>query len=177
MQEKNIINPDYLSRCTHQIAIGFSETEAIFSTASSFLYSFENRMFLITNWHNVTGKNPFTGEPLSSHGGIPDTLLSLIRILNGSGKCEAITINLYEDKEMTIPRWLVHPKHKENVDVIALEIVKSKKYIYSAVNEANFEDIKPEVGDDCFVIGYPFEDFRYLGLPIWKNQVLQLSLL
>jgi|26BtaG_2_1085354.scaffolds.fasta_scaffold00059_42 S1-C subfamily serine protease len=167
----NIIKPDYLSLVTQQVAIGFEETGTIFSTGSSFFYEFNERTFLITNWHNVTGRNPITKEPLSkSHAGIPDIFITYLRLKEKSGHAELNTIKLYNDNEMTKPKWLIHPEHKEKVDVVAIEIDKEEKYVYSSINKADFDDdIPPEVGDECFVIGYPFEDFRYLGLPIWKK--------
>lgn len=170
-QEKNIITPDFLSLTTHQIAIGFEETGTIFSTGSSFLYEYEEKIFLVTNWHNVTGRNPLTREPLSEeHAGIPDVFISYFRLKSGNGQAKKEVIKLYKDEYMTQPKWLIHPTLKERVDVIALELVKKDEFIYSAINKASFDhDIPAEVGDECFVLGYPFKDFRYLGLPIWKK--------
>lgn len=170
-REKNIIKPDFLSLTTHQIAIGFDQTGVIFSTGSSFLYEYEEKIFLITNWHNATGRNPLTREPLSKkHAGIPDVFVTYFRLKLGNGKAKKEVISLYEDEYMTQPKWLIHPTHKERVDVIALELVKKDEFIYSAINKGNFDDdIPAEVGDECFVLGYPFDDFRYLGLPIWKK--------
>lgn len=167
----NIIKPDFLSLVTQQIAIGLEETDTTFSTGSSFFYEYNERIFLITNWHNVTGRNPINGEPLSKiHAGIPDIFITYLRLKEKNGHAELNTIKLYSDNEMTKPKWLVHPVYKEKVDVIALEITQEEKYRYSTINKADFdEDIPPEVGDECFVIGYPFDDFRYLGLPIWKK--------
>lgn len=167
----NIIKPDSLSLATQQIAIGFEETDTIFSTGSSFFYEYNERIFLITNWHNITGRNPVSGLPLSkNHAGIPDFFITYLRLKQQSGHSELHKIKLYSDDDMTKPLWLIHPEHKQKVDVVALEIKQDKKYLYSSINKADFdEDIPPEVGDECFVIGYPFEDFRYLGLPIWKK--------
>jgi len=167
--EKNIINPDYLSRVTHQIAIGFEETGAIFSTASSFLYNFKDKVYLITNWHNVSGRHPQTGERLSEHAGIPNFFLTYFRKKDGGGVAQQEIIKLYSDEEMLKPKWLIHPQHKEKIDVVAIEIEERKELIYSTINKTKFDDIPPEIGDECFVIGYPFEEFRYLGLPIWKK--------
>lgn len=170
-KKMNIIKPDFLSFVTQQIAIGFEETDTVFSTGSSFFYEYGKRMFLITNWHNATGRNPISGAPLSeNHSGIPDVFITYLRLKKKNGHAELNKIKLYSDDQMEEPKWLVHPEHKEEVDVIALEIEKEEKYKYSAINKGDFEDdIPPEVGDECFVIGYPFEDFRYLGLPIWKK--------
>lgn len=170
-ESKNIINPDYLSLTTLQLAIGFTETNIIFSTATGFIFKYDDKYYLITNWYNVTGRNPQTNEPLSeSHLGIPNVILTYVRIKNGNGQSKLETIFLYEDIEMTKPKWLVHPVYKEKVDVIAIELNINEEFIYLPINESNFENnILPEVGDDCFVLGYPFEELRYLGLPIWKK--------
>lgn len=170
-KQLNIVNPDYLSRTTQQLIIGFEETGNILSTATGFLYSLNKYTYLITNWHNVTGRNPVTGETVSeNNGGIPNFFLTYLRVKNGGGASEREEILLYEDEEMTKPKWLIHPVHKEQVDVVAIKLVKSERLIYTSINDADFEkNIEPEVGDECFVIGYPFEDLRYLGLPIWKK--------
>lgn len=170
-ESKNIIKPDYLSLTTHQLAIGFTETDIVFSTATGFIFICNDKYYLVTNWHNVTGRNPETGEPLSEkHAGIPNIFLTYIRINNGNGQAKLEKIFLYEDEEMTKPKWLIHPDHKEKIDVVAIELNSNEELVYSAINESDFNNhIPPEVGDDCFIIGYPFEDFRYLGLPIWKR--------
>lgn len=168
---KNIIKPDSLSLTTHQIAIGLNETGTIFSTASSFLYNYKGRIFLITNWHNVTGRNPITGKPLSNkHNGVPDIFMTYLRLKDEPGSALKNIIPIYEDEHMSKPRWLVHPDYKERVDVVAIELEKSDKFVYSPINSTNFDDdIPPEIADECFVIGYPFSEFRYLGIPIWKK--------
>lgn len=171
MSEQNIIKPDYLSLTTVQIAIGFLETDTIFSTGTGFIYFHDDRYYIITNWHNATGRNPITNEPLSeNHMGIPNVFCFYLRLKNGNGQSRLVKLNLYEDSEMTKPKWLVHPIYKSKVDVVAIELETFTDIIFSPLNKYDFDnDISPEVADEAFIIGYPFEDFRYLGLPIWKK--------
>lgn len=171
MENKHIIKPDFLSFTTQQLAIGLTETDNIFSTASGFLYSYNSKVFLITNWHNVTNRNPQTGEPISEeNGGIPDIFLTYLRLQDVNEGSELQKIKLYEDEELTKPKWLIHPEYKEKIDVVAIELEIIEKYRYFVINEVKFDDdIEPEIGDDCFVLGYPFSEMRYLGLPIWKG--------
>jgi hypothetical protein len=170
MDKLNRITPDYLSMTTVQIAIGFLETGKIFSTATGFIYQLRDDNYLITNWHNVTGRNPEDNQPLSDHAGIPNVFCFYLRTKNGKGASKLFKIGLYEDDEMTIPKWLVHPTHDKKVDVVALKLEAYNEVEYYPINKSDFdEDIMPEVADEAFVIGYPFEDFRYLGLPIWKK--------
>jgi hypothetical protein len=166
----NIIKTDYLSKVTHQIAIGRSDTNVIFSTASSFLYKFKDDIYLITNWHNVTGINPENGVPLSRHSGIPTVFIIYFRLKNEPGSALKTIINLYQDDDYQNPCWLEHPIFGNKVDVVAIKIEQKVEFHYSPINNADFEtDIPPEVSDEAFILGYPFEDFRYLGLPIWKK--------
>jgi hypothetical protein len=170
-ENKNLINPDYLSLTTLHLAIGYTETDTVFSRATGFIFLHNDKYYLITNWHNVTGRNPENGQPVSKyHAGIPDVFLTHFRIKNDIGKLKPVKVFLYEDNEMTLPKWLVHPKFKENVDVVAIELPMHDDLIYSAINTYKFDsEFQSEVGDDCYIIGYPFEDFRYWGLPIWKR--------
>ena len=137
--------------------------------ASSFIFKKDDQLFLITNLHNVTGRDPATGEVISDHAGIPDLIVAYLRTSADPGRALRQTIRLYEDDNMTQPRWLVHPKYNA-VDVIALPISNDPSSYFQPINELPFDvDIRAEVADDCFIVGYPFSEFTYLGLPIWKR--------
>lgn len=65
-----------------------------FSTATGFFYERNDQMFLITNWHNVSGRNPITGDCLSAHGGVPDIFLYFPRYDNGQGTPANVRLEL-----------------------------------------------------------------------------------
>jgi hypothetical protein len=44
------------------------------STGTGFVCESKRGPVLITNWHNVTGLNPKTKQPMSPTGGLPDTI-------------------------------------------------------------------------------------------------------
>src|SRR5450759_4845677 len=44
------------------------------ASGSSFLWAFDGRTFLVTNWHNLSGRNPLTNELMSRIGAIPDRI-------------------------------------------------------------------------------------------------------
>ncbi len=171
MQEKPIFKPEYLSLTTLQLLIGYLPTDRIFSTATGFIYQYEEKLFLITNWHNVSGRHPITKEPLSKvHSGIPDVFITYLRLKDKNGQARLTKIHLYNDEESESPKWLIHPFYKEKVDVVAIPLSRDQDLWYYPINKCQFDDdIPPEVCDDVFVLGYPFEDLRELGLPIWKK--------
>lgn len=162
---------DYLSLTTNHLEIGFSLTEKVFSHATGFIYFFKNKYYLITNWHNVTGRNPIEKKRISQeHAGIPDYVKTFFRFENNSLNGQYAKIMLYEDQGLKVPKWLVHPIFREKVDVVAIQINPVNGLTMRPINHGDFDqNIHPIVGDECFVIGYPFSNKRFLGMPIWKK--------
>lgn len=167
---KNIIKPDPLSLTTHHLHICFTET--VISSGSGFIYHSKNSFYLITNWHNVSGKNPLTNEYLSEHKSIPDMISTMFREKGNPGTCHRENIKLYTDYDMLNPIWLIHPVYKNKVDVVAIPLdpTLKEKYDLFPINNLDFDsEYPPEVSDDVFIVGYPFSDITYLQMPIWKK--------
>lgn len=168
---KNIIKPDPISLTTHHIHMCFTPTDLVISSGTGFIYSKNNDFYLITNWHNVTGKNPLTSKCLSQTGAIPDIISTMFRCKDQPDKCQRLQINLYEDDTMQTPIWLEHPTYKQKVDVVAIKLKEEiiKDYDLFPINQIDFQKEKEEVSDEAFVVGYPFKDVTYLQMPIWKK--------
>lgn len=163
---------DEVSLTTHHLHLCVATTDTVVSSATGFAYKYQDRVFLITNWHNVTGKNPLSGEFLSGNGAIPDMVSTLFRRKDSPGSCAREHLPLYADNTLLEPLWLEHPVHRRAVDVVALPLEASvvNKYALFPINAIQFDDaFRTEVADDAFVIGYPFSDITYLQLPIWKR--------
>ena len=167
-----IIKPDLVSLSTHQILLYNSEADAMLATGTAFSYQTANNTFLITNWHNVTGKDIFTGEYLKQSGAIPDSIQIYLRRKENPLILDEIKIKLYSDISLTKKIWIEHPFYKEKVDVVAIPLHKNiiEKYLIQAINSNDFNnEIEPEISDDVFVIGYPFQSLTKYGFPIWKK--------
>ena len=157
------------------------------SEATSFFYeTVESKLFLITNWHVVTGRNPTT--PSSSKTGAVPTVLKL-KVHRKQKKVNGKTVIVTSDiGELSVPinsengnnpLWIEHPKHKFKVDVVALRIENQsefrEKYELNVVNKwpDYHEDYDPDVMDDVHVIGYPWglsaTAGRGGGLPVYKR--------
>ncbi|OGI16497.1 MAG: hypothetical protein A3J63_01455 [Candidatus Moranbacteria bacterium RIFCSPHIGHO2_02_FULL_40_12b] len=167
---KNIINPDRISLTTHQLFLGFSETDKIIGNSTGFIYQKEDRWYIITNYHVVSGRNPETKECLSEELAIPNILSTTFWIKDKPGHRERKIINLYNKDNN--PVWIEHPQFGSKVDVVAIpipeEIIKGNNLF--PINKIDFDNqFKCEVADDIFIIGYPFLEQEYLELPIWKK--------
>lgn len=148
----------------------FSETNQKLASGTAFIYTKNSKQYLVTNWHNVTGKNPNTKEPLSDHGGIPDTIeVRLLSQLKPHIEWSTFKIRLYDENDE--PSWLIHPEHGEIVDVIVREFEVSEDVttILKPINEIDFADFRLECADDVFILGFPYSLKGGGNFPIWKR--------
>lgn len=166
------IFPDAVSLSTHHLHLCFRPTNIVLSSATGFLYERNDVNYLITNWHNVSGRNPINGECLSNTKAVPDMLSIMFREKGNVGTCHRENLQLYLDDDMQCPNWLGHPIHGNKVDVVAIPLptMTVEKYRLFSINRIDFDtDFRTEVADDAFVVGYPFSTLTELQLPIWKR--------
>lgn len=168
MSEIKKVVPDWLSFTSVPIALIFSETDTCLGYATGFFYKYKEKKYFITNWHNVTGIHPITRNPLSNHGGSPDSISMLLMTSIKPARWESYQIPIYHEQKAG---WLVHPVHKEKVDVVALEISFPEGFdgIVNPINNVPFRNDRLDVSDDVFIIGYPLNLFGGGAFPIWKR--------
>ena len=158
-------------------------TEVGPSFMSGCLWYHNNKTYLITNWHNVTGNHPETGENIG--GFCPNKFFIRFKYLipkeekGMNNIMEAIReIDLFD--ENLNPNWIEHSAGKQ-VDIVAipLNLELQEGVIIKHINDQDYvDDWFPEVGDDCFIIGYPEGISGPWNTPIWKRgSVASLPLL
>lgn len=158
-------NVDNYSVMTLPLEMRFGETKLAIGTG--FVWEHEEKFYLITNWHNVSGRDPFTGRHLSPKAGEPDRL----RVLWMSRVEEPPRFwdeHPLRDDVSGSPLWLVHPKLGHQVDVVALPVEPKAAVNLQPLNGGPTEDLLVAVGMDVFILGYPF-GVTTRGLPIWKR--------
>jgi hypothetical protein len=141
---------------------------------TGFYWLHEGVVYLVTNWHNVTGINPVTEQSISTTGLIPTHVIVPVVLKtsprNGQEMAERkrFEIALYNDEQ---PSWLEHPKFGNLVDVVAIKIALMDQELISLPMNAipDFVDFQPDIGDDVFVIGYPMGLDGGKELAIWKR--------
>lgn len=165
-----MIKPDPISLTVHHLHIGFNDE--VLAHGTGFVYQKMQGYYLITNWHNVSGRHPKTHRLLSRHGGVPNVICTYFRSKENPGNSFREMIPLYADEEMQQPLWIEHPVHKSKVDVVAISLPETftAKYAMYPVNGIKFEsEFKEEIADEAFIVGYPFAKSQYIELPIWKR--------
>lgn len=161
------VNLDPLSYVAIPLKI-LSKDKQSLGTCTGFLYELNNEYFLITNWHNFTAKNPQTKKMITKEYVLPWK----VEIPFQTQKKPFIKWKRYIFDildEDTNPLWLVHPKQKELIDVVALRLVIPKDTIPRPINKCKFEKFSPMIADDVFILGFPY-DFKGGGnFPTWKH--------
>lgn len=166
-----------------RITMFFGDQEL--AKATAFHYSHAGGDFLVTCWHNVTGREPGTGECKSPTAGIPDRLKVSLPYKLGESKDETtgegiaryawkdINLPLYLDERHKEPAWLEHPEHRHRVDVVVLHIsnLKETGSVSRFINEASLVtgDLEFVPGMDVFVLGFPQGMTAGGRFPIWKR--------
>ncbi|MGV9005223.1 MAG: trypsin-like peptidase domain-containing protein [Brevundimonas sp.] len=135
------------------------------STATGFIWKHGDEVFLVTNWHVVTGRHPNSGQHLSPNAGEPDHLHLDVFENKNLNRRATVPLQLYG--EDGAPVWLEHPKWRSAVDVVCVPLGELGNHVFPLNEVANVEALRL-IGMDVFVLGYP----RGIGpdrLAIWKR--------
>jgi hypothetical protein len=125
------------------------------STGTAFLTNSKKGPLLITNRHNVTGRNQDTGQCLSPTGGVPNEILVLH---NAKGKLGHWVQRVEPLFIGDAPRWIEHPQMGANADFVALPLSATNDieiYPYE-LNASAQPDIAVRVAEVVSVVGFPF---------------------
>ncbi len=157
---------DNYSACAVPIEMRFGDIAL--STGSAFFWRSGTQTYLVTNWHNVTGVNPSTGQNLSATGGRPDRIIARCFGIEGPGVRVDLRIALFADVDGG-PRWFEHPKHRRLVDVVIIPMDEYPEVNFHPINEATSAPLRMGVGQDVYILGFPFGMDDRAALPVWKR--------
>jgi hypothetical protein len=140
----------------------------LLSTATGFIVEHQGKLFLVTNWHVLSGRNAETDKPLSSTGGIPDEVRIAHHLKNRLGTWQFQGESLVASDGS--PLWLAHPAGSK-VDVAALELknVRDNFQVYPFDLTLAGADIHPQPAMPISVIGFPLGLRPNAFFPIWKT--------
>jgi hypothetical protein len=170
------------NRWTYAVTIvNLARGETSLATGSAFYWAVGDRTFLVTNWHNLSGRDPMTQQPMSPTSGLPDHVEFLVYRRTTepddqdsfSMEVSQASVALYEDGDEQRPRWFEHPTHHRAVDVAAIDVtdeLNSGRIHFKTANALDGDaDVQPQVSQDAFVVGYPLGITTGLPVPVWKR--------
>ncbi|MBU1012959.1 MAG: serine protease [Bacteroidetes bacterium] len=143
------------------------------SRATGCLYTSNDCIYLVTNWHVLSGRHTQTKQTLDSKGGLPEIIRVHFPVDGNITEQITCEYKLTNDNKEYI--WYEHPLSNE-VDVAALKIQPPEGIATIPINE--IIDPAPTyrkdffyVTQDVWVIGFPM-GIRISGLPIWKSATI-----
>jgi hypothetical protein len=137
------------------------------STGTGFIANSPSGPVLVTNRHNVTGRNQQTGAPLSPTGGIPNEISIFHNRLNRLGEWVARVESLLVND---VPRWREHPQHGANADFIALPLSQlDDVHLYPYSLGLGDPPILVTPAEVVSVVGFPFGLTAGGCLAVWAT--------
>jgi hypothetical protein len=155
--------------------------------ATGFFWRHGQTVYLVTNWHVVTGKDIFTGK-FMKHGWCPSSLLVHFvtherptlpitpapGIPNKQFSIRQVEMPLHHEYDQ--PLWIQHQNCFDwNIDIAILPLIpdaSGDNLNIVCVNDSRFDRMFHLVGSDVLVIGHPLssEGGHYpLTFPVWKR--------
>lgn len=164
---------DRLSFATTPIDI--KSGDQLLGHASGFFWRAHNGVWLITNWHCVTGNNPFTNRVLNS-GPAPSEILFYPLVLRTFDNGQQHIPTRIPQKRVLFtdgdPIWRQHSDFaRKKIDIVAIKIecFEEDSVRISCVNDFARLELFHHVGADLFVVGYPLRNYVGWMPPFWKR--------
>jgi hypothetical protein len=157
---------DQYSLATSPVEMLFDKT--CLSLGTAFCWRRDPQYFIVTNWHNLSGRDPVTGKHLSATAAEPNKIRIWWHTKNRPGEKFSV---LYDIKDgQGAPLWWVHPVLGNQVDAVALPIAIESRADMYPINEMPSQNLTNRVGMDVYILGYPFGiTAGSHGLPVWKR--------
>ena len=174
MTEHRHLYIDELSVCAVSLDISFSDTAL--GTATGFFFESNERIYLVSNWHVFSGREPATGQPKDKKNGLTPNHISLrFHPTDDLLIIAKMSIPLVNNDES--PVWIQHKIHGKNVDVAAIEIdlqayskeVGRKMEVFAINKVSQVHDMKIPPGSDVVVLGFPLGIMKTGLFPVWKR--------
>lgn len=161
------------SQCPFQILL--EDNGGIISSGTGFFYDYGGACYLLTNWHIVSGKNPFNGDYIAKRHRRPTKLTAkLAQWLDPSKKyfmIKPVEIELYTNG-LKNPVWFEHPTLGYKCDIVAIQYERPESipvFMHVEANKISKIRIPVQPGCQAYVVGFPYSLSSGFGLPIWKS--------
>lgn len=142
--------------------------KTVLSTGTGFVVQTGMGPALITNRHNVTGRHQETGQPISSHGGVPDNIIVTHNGLGALGNWIDVEEPLMNSDGS--PRWVEHPRLGASADFVALPLLNTlgiRLFPYDATRPG--ADILISPTEVVSVVGFPFGIRSSGSVAVWAT--------
>ena len=136
---------------------------------TGFIVEHDGSNYLITNWHVVTGRDPSTGQPISTSGVVdPDMIGIWHHDRNRLGSWHIVTEPLINHTNRD-RLWKEHGLGNQ-IDVVALALRPNDDIkVYSLDTSLAHTDLLLAPSEPVSIVGFPFGIAAAGKFPIWKT--------
>lgn len=147
------------------------DEQGLLSTGTAFFYMYADKWFLITNWHNVSGKHFVNKMPITNSRFPTYIKAKISAYISDENDFTPVgqRVEIYKDYQ---PVWFQHPELGSDCDVIAIPMNRPSscpESMHNAANKISTYRIPVKPGNSAFVIGFPRSLSIGFGLPLWKS--------
>lgn len=148
--------------------------DMLLSSATCFFIKRNGQVYLVTNYHVLSGRNPETGETLDkTYAALPNRIKVYVpqagigeEVLLGENEFKFF--DLEEDGNQL---WKYTQIKGKIIDVAMLKVDIEEKYLINSIEEIEQplnENTEIEIASPLYIIGFPFGRIGGV-LPIWKK--------
>ena len=138
------------------------------SNATGFFFNSNNNLYVVSNWHVFSGRNPNTGQALNQEGAIPDIMEMAVWLKRKLGDWQLIRMSLNDINGE--PVWLQHPKGQDiDVAICRVNEIPDEIDVHSLPRAGEILDMAFEVAMDVFIVGFPLGLTHQNVFPVWKK--------
>ena len=171
--------------CTPIELLANDDSDTVLGTATGFFWQSNGQPYLVTNWHVVSGRNSFTKQ-LNPNGFSPKRVSFYgFSVTSGSGRVNFRRQRWTLEWDDDMIEVLSSPPvaDGQTLDIWGAPIPQGVVFGRDPVrtgfqgaegatcflNDHIGPKIVTNVGDDCFILGYPLRNYDGLMPPIWKR--------
>lgn len=140
--------------------------DQLLATGTGFIVQAQKGPVLVTNWHNVTGLNPHTSQPLSATGALPDKLVIVHNQAGHLGQWVKRTEPLFKNGQLL---WFEHPTLGSKADMVALPLTALDDVELYPHEILGAPEIFVGPADAVSVIRFPFGLQAGGSLAVWAT--------
>lgn len=152
---------------THSLIIQMTVNDNPLGTGTGFVVKSDGREYLVTNWHNLSGRHPESGAVLHSQGGLPEEVIIMHHSSQRLGSWTPREEPLEDSSGDR--RWHAHPDGS-NVDIAALPLQNTDSVTtYTLDLDLANEGLALQPAMAVSIVGFPLGETASGALPIWKT--------
>ncbi|HID4048179.1 TPA: trypsin-like peptidase domain-containing protein [Pluralibacter gergoviae] len=159
---KNSLRSLFIEPCFNELPL---------SEATAFVMERNGKLFLITNRHNVTGRNQDTDECLNKNLAIPNVLKVHFNKKGSIGNYIIKKIKILDQNNEKL--WHEHPTLNNRADFVAIELSDSPDidfFPYNSDKERVIHVLSPS--NTLSIIGFPYGKSSHKKFGIWISGFL-----